>query len=603
MSQAKQQATEQASLENKQGLAEMFADFMVKMAGGDTHDLLYQTAFSLSKHDEQGHVCLNLKHLAQKPWHDGSGFAPDMETWRTFLLQTPCVVDAGDNAPMILDGDLLYFQRFWSAEKHVADALLTRLKKPINLDERGLKEGLTRLFAKNTLKNNEKMDWQKIAAALAVRQRFSVISGGPGTGKTTSLVKVLALLLEQNEDMRIRLAAPTGKAAARMMASIRSAKQNISTDDTIRRCIPEEAATLHRLLGFSPRGYRHHHDNPLLLDCLVIDEASMIDLPIMARVLDAIPQDARLILLGDRDQLSSVDAGNILGDITGHGQAHAYSPDMAQKLANDSQSNIKYIPHQASASPIQDSIALLHDSYRFTGPIADLATAVNQGDDVSVFQILQSDSSMKDSTCVHWQADSDLNVILEAAAKHYKKYLQCTDVQEALACFETCRILCAVRQGNEGVETINRLMQQHLLGDMEAGKAVHGMPIMILHNHHELGLFNGDTGLLWNIDGSLQACFFDVSGEARFFPLYSLPHYEPCWAMTVHKSQGSEFEHVFLILPSQEGSHHILGRELFYTAITRSKQSFHLHASAENIRTSVKQRILRTTGLKKRLGW
>jgi len=399
-------------------------------------------------------------------------------------------------------------------------------------------------------------------------------------------------------DMRIRLAAPTGKAAARMMDAIREAKPYIKTSDAIRQRIPEEATTLHRLLGFSPRGYRHHQGNPILLDCLVIDEASMVDLPMMARVLDALPPQARIILLGDRDQLSSVDAGNVLGDITGHGNMLAYSPNMAKTLAHDTDTDIKHIPQQAEAVCIQDGIALLRKSYRFSGAIAALAQHINQGNAQKVLTILHEPSDI-----LHWNAEGELNAMLEMAAEQYKKYLSCDDVQKALESFESCRVLCAVRQGNEGVEAINREMQQRLLGDMEAGKAVHGMPIMIRNNHYDLGLFNGDTGLIWKLDGRLQACFFDVSGEVRFFPMHSLPHYEPCWAMTVHKSQGSEFEHVFLILPSQEGEHHVLSRELFYTAITRSKKAFYLHGRAETIVAAVKHRVQRNTGLANRLGW
>jgi len=580
-------------------LAKMFADFMVEMAGEGKHDVLYRTAFALSKHYEQGHVCLNLKEVVEKSWHDGSGFAPDMATWRASLLQTPCVAEAGEHAPMILDGDLLYLQRFWFDESQVAKALLDRLENPVTIDEKALQAGLKRLFSDNHKKlQKDEVDWQKIAAALAVQQRFAVISGGPGTGKTTSLVKVLALLLEQHADMRIRLAAPTGKAAARMMDAIRAAKSKIATDESIRQRIPEQASTLHRLLGFSPRGYRHHQDNPVLLDCLVIDEASMVDLPMMARVLDALPKQARLILLGDRDQLSSVDAGNVLGDITGHGQSLAYSPSMARTLAQYTDTDIKHIPQQSESSCIQDGIALLRKSYRFSGEIGALAQHINKGNVKEVMQLLQDPSK-----ALHWNAEGELNSILEVAAKQYKHYLACESAKEALESFESCRVLCAVRQGNEGVQSINREMQQRLLGDMKVGQAVHGMPIMILNNHYELSLFNGDIGLIWKTADGLQACFPDISGDVRTLPIAILPDYEPCWAMTVHKSQGSEFNDVFLILPVQEGEHHVLSRELFYTAITRSKKSFHLHGRAESIQAAVKHRIQRSTGLAKRLGW
>ncbi len=591
-------------------LSSMFADFMLEHAADCEHpDILKRTAAWLSSVCEQGDSCLDIKKHAQSHWHDGEGQTPSFKQWAEILLSAHCVGKENSHAPMILDGHLLYLYRFWNDEQQVAEGIRQRLGTPISDDSATQHDALSRLFP-NT---SDAADWQKVAAALVLRQRFAVISGGPGTGKTTSLVKVLALLLEQKADMHICLAAPTGKAAARMMDSIRHAKQAtgeraLNTSDSVLHAIPEEATTLHRLLGFSPRGYRHHNKNPLMLDCLVIDEASMVDLPMMARILDALPKDARLILLGDRDQLSSVEAGNVLGDITGLGQEIVYPPEDVAQLAawtGYDATALSPVTQQASqhAPAIARSIALLRTSHRFHDQqgIGSLAYHVNQRNTQQALRILQHDESGE----LTWNPNAELSETLQQIVHYYRDYLQKTNIHDALIALEQCRVLCAVRQGAWGVERINQAIQELLLPDSNpTNNAIHGMPIMIRRNHYDLKLFNGDTGLIWTIDGKLCACFQDSqqANGVRTLPLHLLTHYDLCWAMTVHQSQGSEFERVFLILPEQT-SHHMLNKELMYTAITRARSAFHLHAAHITIQNSIAQRLQRSSGLAERLEW
>jgi len=600
-------------------LAQMFADFMRDMAGDGNHEILYRTALLLSEAYEMGDVCLDLQALSNTPWLHHAGFMPHADTWRETLLQTSCVAKVGGNAPMILDGFALYLYRFWCDEQYVADAILKRMDAPMELDKACLEAGLARLFPKHhdnihaqtkgeNSAQNTSVDWQEIAAALVITQRFSVISGGPGTGKTTSLVKILALLLEQNPAMRIRLAAPTGKAAARMMASIRHAKAQLSMDDEIRQCIPEDASTLHRLLGFSPRGYRHGKDNPILLDCLVVDEASMIDLSMMARLLAALPEDAQLILLGDRDQLSSVDAGNVLGDITGHtsksGHDIVYNKATTETLAKLTHTELSTLPTPNENTPrIAHSIALLRTSYRFNkhSAIGTLASSVNASDGKQAWQILQD--AEHPSVCAYMQ--DELSQSLNQAVSRYATYLQQTEVNQALKQLDESRILCALRQGQWGVDGINqeihrRLVEKH---GLSGNKDAHGTPIIIRSNDYELQLFNGDVGLIWRNDDALQAVFANMDGSTRSFSVHLLPAHEPCWAMTVHQSQGSEFEHVLLILPPDEINHAVLSKALFYTAITRAKASFQVCGSKACIKLAINTHVSRNTGLAKRLGW
>jgi len=577
-------------------LAKQFARFMAEQAGLKTDSLLARTAAWLVDVHAQGGVCLNLKQLAETPWPNRQETTPALEDWKAQLLATHCVGNPNGHAPLIVDGDLLYLSRLWHDEDTVARAILTRLEIVLPVDDVQLQQGLQRLFA---IPEPYQTDWQKVAVALAVSRCFAVISGGPGTGKTRSLLSVLALLLEQDPRMCIRLAAPTGKAAARMMEAIRRAKSTIHTDAATRDRIPEQASTLHRLLGYTPRGWRHDAHNPLMLDCLVIDEASMVDLPMMARLLRTLPATSRLILLGDRDQLASVEAGNVLGDITGHGHAIAYDQSTVDRL---SQLSGETIPSSMVATPpaIANSIALLRKSYRFSADsaIGRLAHHVNNGAVTKSLQCLEDASG----NALTWWQDASCHTIVEQAVRYYLPYLQQNDVTAALALFEQFRVLSALRQGERGVAGINQAIAYALYNHGVAPNG-HGTPILITANHYDLSLFNGDTGLLWlDDDGVLRAYFRQGDNPLRTIPAALLPLYEPAWTMTVHQSQGSEFDRVLMVLP-ESGGEAVLTRELLYTAITRTRNHFILGGSANTIRRAVARTVQRSTGLASRLQW
>ncbi len=576
----------------------LFADFIAREAGVPRDDLLPRTASWLCVRHEAGDVCLDLAELAGSPWPDNVGVAPPLDSWRAALLETPCVVEPGGEAPLVLDGSRLYLYRLWRDEVRVAEGIRARLTGSVALDEARLRSGLRRLFP-----DGHGVDWQKIAVALAVARRFAVISGGPGTGKTTSLARVLCLLLEQQPEMRIRLAAPTGKAAARMMESLRQATERFAAlPDAMRARIPQRAMTLHRLLGYGPGGFRHDGDNPLPLDCLVVDEASMIDLPMMARLLEALPSSARLILLGDRDQLASVEAGSVLGDITGHGRGIAYRLAWAQRLAAWTESEATALPQDAAAPEISDAVALLRTSHRFRAdsPIGRLARAVNEGDGEEVCALLAA----ADGEVLRWVEAAGRMLAVDAAVAWSQALLRHDCAADALELLTRFRVLCAVRYGPHGVVEVNRAVAARLTEDSAPGLPVgHGTPIMVTANDDELGLFNGDVGLLWaDGDGDgLRAWFVRVDGAPHAVPLPLLPAHEPCWAMTVHKSQGSEFDRVALLLPDEPNP--LLSRELLYTAITRTRTGLDLCAAEAVLRFAVSRQVRRGSGLAARLGW
>ena len=422
---------------------------------------------------------------------------------------------------------------------------------------------------------------QKDAVLAAASKPFSVISGGPGSGKTSTIVRILAVLLALDPECRIALAAPTGKAAARMMVSIRQRVDQIGLDTSTKFTIPDQATTIHRLLGYRRNGFSYNELHRLPLDCVVIDEASMIDLKLMYQLLSALPDQARLILLGDRDQLASVAAGNVLGDITGHGHSL-----------------------ESGTTAVANSVALLRNSYRFKrdSAISEIASLVNQGQSVAATDLLGSaDRGLL------WYAEESDQIHAEALAWIYNAYQPVFDSDtpaEALEIYETTRVLCATNQGYSGVESLNHRISSALLArnNLPETNLYSGLPIMITRNDHELGLYNGDTGILWQFEDGLRACFRGSAGEIRDLAINRLPEFTPAWASTVHKSQGSEFDSVLLILPSDPESG-VLSRELLYTAITRARQRFILHASNSVVVRTIENLTRRHSGLAYKLGW
>ena len=435
-------------------------------------------------------------------------------------------------------------------------------------------------------------------------RRFVVISGGPGTGKTTTVIKILALLLSQQPDLRIKLAAPTGKAAARLMQAIQSGKDDAIIDSSLKDLIPQQASTIHRLLGYSNNRFRHSASNPLALDCLVIDEASMLDLTLTYRILEALPAQARIILLGDRDQLASVAAGNVLGDITGHGHSIGYSASQRQALAAVLDCAEQDFPQIESTRPIADSVALLTHSFRFSqdSDIGLLANLINQGKAAAAVELLkQSNSGLSWQTAPEKSGQTSIpGWVMESLAM----VANSETILQALEEFERTRVLCAVHKGPYGVDQINRLITERLHPQVfSSTDNYHGKPILITANDYELNLFNGDTGLLWRDEnGELLACFRDEDNNIRSLPIYSLPRHVTAWAMTVHKSQGSEFESVFVILPDNEDSA-VATRELLYTGVTRARRKLLIQSSEKVFTAACAKLTRRRSGLAKKLGW
>lgn len=543
-----------------------------------------------------GDVCLPLARVAgRRPWAEFDFALPPPAELRVLLSGSVLVGAPGRFAPLILEGERLYLARYQAYEQRLAERLLALSAERPAVDEALLSESLARLFAFN----QQQPDWQRLAAAQAVRRRLAVISGGPGTGKTTTVVRLLAALLEQpgGERLAIGLAAPTGKAAARMAEAIRNAKADLPLADHLKALLPEEARTLHRLLGSrgdSP-AVRHDAARPLALDVLVVDEASMVDLALMAKLVDALPPQARLILLGDKDQLAAVEAGAVFAELC---EGRGFDAEAAAELQRITGQTV---PVETPRSALGDAVVLLSHSHRFAGDsgIGELARRINTGDAAGTLNLLREGRAD-----LAWQAEPSQAALLERLEQGYAPYLKAArrgDPAEAFAAFNAFRALTAQREGPWGVGGLNealeaRIKRRYSLAERE--RWYPGRAVMVRQNDYALGLFNGDIGLCLAGEHGLRVYFEGDEGFRAFAPA-RLPSHDSAFAMTVHKSQGSEFSEVLLALP--ESPSPLLTRALFYTGITRAKHKVEIWGLPARLAEAVNTRAERAAGLAQRL--
>ncbi|WP_281649156.1 exodeoxyribonuclease V subunit alpha [Parendozoicomonas sp. Alg238-R29] len=566
-----------------------------------------------------GHTCLNLKKadlfqlLGAARYADAIKACPPLEQWQEHLKGEPAIGDGKQSTPLVLDKSRLYLMRYWQYENVIAERFNSSKHTPLNssLSHEQVRQILERLFPEQSEQPSSQIDWQKVAATVAASHSLSVISGGPGTGKTTTVTRLLALLVElalaENPDRSpvIHLAAPTGKAAVRLTESIGSARWKLNCSKEVRYAINDQATTLHRLLGVIPgqAEFRHNGNNPLHLDVLVVDEASMIDASLMARLLEALPKESRLILLGDRDQLASVEAGSVLGDIC-KSIDQGYSHDQIKELkALTGYELMEFL--SGNGPSIRDSLCLLRKSYRFDerSGIGRLAKAVNSGNRQEVQSVCQE--QLNDLRLIH---TGDIqSQLMRAAVEGYRPYLEAiqkdSSAELVIEAFDQFQILCTLRDGKWGVTGLNEnirtaLAKAKLIPD--EGVWYHGRPVLITRNDPALELYNGDIGITFKRDDCrYRVAFPKPDGSVRFLLPSRLPEHETVFAMTVHKSQGSEFDQVAMVLP--ESPSLVLTRELLYTGITRAKTTLSLFSRPDILVSAVDRPIERITGLADRL--
>ena len=572
------------------------------------------------------HSCLDLSQY------------PNNELMQQLLIESNCVsqgqAEDEDPTPLVLEGNLLFLHKYYQYECRIAKRLLAKNKQLAVIDHSKLQYQLSQHFQFGMKKETEsqttsEIDWQLVAAYQALTNSLTIITGGPGTGKTTTVFKILSIWAElQAEEILpgdIRLAAPTGKAAMRLSesllrSSIDSSESSIKSHSGISPATvsAEKVVTIHRLLGYRPQdnSYRHNARNPLRAKLLIIDEASMLDLAMLDRLLAAIPTDCQLVLIGDPNQLPSVEAGNALMDLCRH--KTTYSNAFAQQVERDLGLTL---PHEESHHGLSNSICRLTQSHRFsdTAGIGRTAHAILNGE------------SIEANEDVVLNALPDLKENLSPLVKPLETYLNAITQQESqsvaqpeemLSLFESSQILCPVREGPLGVVAINNAIEQYIfekgqiLYDQQSkprswlntepmNHYYYGRPIMILRNDYNLALFNGDIGICV-LDDSKSAhgvAFRKPDGEIQIYPISRLPQHETCFAMTIHKAQGSEFNHVSLVLGSDltHSQENLMTRELLYTAITRSKKTVAIFSEPQSLQHTLRRRINRASGLSSRL--
>jgi exodeoxyribonuclease V alpha subunit len=508
--------------------------------------------------------------LTALPW-------PPADAWLE-RLQASGLVTVGENGPadrpLRLVDTALYLDRYWREERQVAaDVIALRDGPPITVNEPLLTDGLTRLFQGDDPDNR-----QRAAAETAVRSRFAVVAGGPGTGKTTTVARILVLLIEQStEPPLVALAAPTGKASARLTEAVHEEAAKLDISEDIRtRLAALEASTLHRLLGWRPgthSRFRHDRTNRLPHDVVIVDETSMVSLSLMARLVESVRPEARLILVGDPGQLTSIEAGAVLGDIVG-----------------------------TEAAP---GIVVLNRVHRFGGAIARVAEAIRHGDADATIEALDDVTWIPVDPATP-ESQAALAPVRDGAIECFRVVTEAAhagEAAEAIAALGAFRVLCAHRQGPYGVTSWTSRIETWLAEALDAfapdGDWYPGRPLLVTENDYGLGLYNGDTGVvIAGDDGHLTAAF-ERRGEVAEFSPTRLAAVDTVYAMTVHKSQGSQFDTAAVLLPDVTSP--ILTRELLYTAVTRARRHLVLVGTEAAVRSAVERPVARASGLRWRL--
>lgn len=552
-------------------------------------------AYLLSKKISEGHICLHLDDL-QGQAEELPAYCANMVPG-TAPLETVALVakDGKDDQPFVLFRDRLYLQRYFRYETTFLRRIYQFLETEKVLEEERLKqleEHADLIKAQFPSASNTAPDWQLAAAITGVLNNFTIITGGPGTGKTTTVAKILNILYGIDPALKVVLAAPTGKAAARLAESLRNFK-----NEKFQSLSP---GTIHRLLKSKRDSPYFHHNasNPLNYDVVIVDECSMIDVALFAKLLDAIGPETRLILLGDKDQLASVEAGSFFGDLCqAQGAINLFRPQRIQVM-NKFGANLTQAHESADDKhPLFQHLVELRTSHRFSDDkgIGKFSKAIIRNDKTAILEFLQENA---DEQVVIDQVYS--KELFEQFIAGYEAFIKEPDTLNALKKMNALRVLCAVRQGEQGLYAVNKAIEKYL-HDKKLIRAnvefYENRPIILTRNYYEHNLFNGDTGIIRpDANGILMAWFEDGQGELKAVLPGYLTDAETVFAMTIHKSQGSEFNEVLVVLP-QTTEVAILTRELLYTAVTRARSKVYVQASEAVLLLAAQRFVERASGI------
>ncbi|MCG8572125.1 MAG: exodeoxyribonuclease V subunit alpha [Spirochaetes bacterium] len=576
-----------------------------------------------------GHLCLNLKNPQNIILNSYNQSIEKVMDWKDIQIKKPsewydklmhsvlCSQEEDKTSkPLVMDlqGNV-YLRRYYTYQSQLVQLILKKSKVKKQANEKDVQPIISRLFPLT-----DELDYQLIAAYSAAVNSFSVITGGPGTGKTATVVRILALLqelkfLQSNQYLKIMLTAPTGKAAMRLAESIIQQKQAterpLFCSQQIKDHIPEEAATIHRLLKYNPyweKRFQFDQSNPLDCDVLVVDETSMADIGLITQLLSAVPEHCQIILLGDKNQLTSIEAGSVFGDICVPELLNQFSADFAEQINQLYQKRL--ISNSQSDHYLQNIIIQLQKSYRYQSGTAiyELAKGIQQKEYLTEIRQRINGLSQQDEGSVYFYSCENLDhlkkIILKQFIGFYEELMLAHDPYTFFKLFSRFIVLCAYRKGIFGSDNLNRFIEKILQEKRlikQYSQWYPGRPVMITANNYQLGLFNGDIGItLFDPETKQLAVYFqDAQGNIKKFFPSRLPSAESVYAMTIHKSQGSEFDEVFLYYGDQVTS--ILTREILYTGITRAKKKVHISISEEVFNYAVSHAVDRVSGIKDKL--
>jgi exodeoxyribonuclease V alpha subunit len=654
-------------IDESSALADGFARRMAELAkslGADETGVLWaeRAAHAMSRATALGHVCMPLGALARR---DGASFSQVRDALLASGIACAVRTDSADLLPLVIDENgRLYLARYFDYERRLAQALVERASVArLEVSDETLtqhSERIARFFGPPA---DDDIDWQRVAALTALAGRLTIVSGGPGTGKTTTVVGVLACLLDSDPGLRIALAAPTGKAAQRMQEALIERADKLPPELAAR--LPRTSFTLQRLLGVqADGGFRHHRDNPLPYDVIVVDEASMIDVALAAHLLEAVAPTSRLVMLGDKDQLAAVEAGAVFAELSASPSfSSATVARMAAALSVDAKrfdvappkTKPEVKPEEPQLDlfaatpddddgyaalfdtwtepeaqteaepPLTDCVVWLARNYRFglDSDIGRLSIAIRDGNASAALAALDVTEAINEARDTHDAVLFDdahptlSDRVLTRLARGFAPYaealatlLDCEPATQAVEAqlfdaLNRFRILCATRKGPRGVEEVNtriaaKVRERAGITLAMGAQWFAGRPVIVTRNDYALGLFNGDIGIaLPGVDGALRVAFRMADGTLRYVSPAALPPHDTAFALTVHKSQGSEFEHAALVLPGTFVR--VLSRELVYTAITRARRRVEVFGSAEIFKQAVDAPTRRDSGLAARM--
>ena len=584
--------------DSQHSIHETFADYF-------DDPVVRKAAYLISKKLEEGHICLDLEDLNEEE-------KINLEKLKNspFVTTNP----SQNIQPLVLLNNKLYLQRFF----HYESQILKKIKILSNNNRKedrknaltGIKDFVLRIF--DNINHNEKIPWQMIGSLSAIINDFMIITGGPGTGKTTTIAKFLSILLKISPDISIAIAAPTGKAAARMNESLLNAGES---DKNIPEKIKEKlkklsASTIHRLLEGNYKGthFKYNENNKLQYDVIIVDESSMIDVALMAKLFDAVKEDAKLILLGDKNQLASVEAGSIFGDLCNVPETpnllNAVDVDFFNKFITGKRIDVDFI--SSSENILSGKIIELQHSYRFDknediGKFSSLVISGNTDKSLLIEPFKDNSNKAQFVKISDNYRDAQFNKLL----KYYEQYAKEEDIEKAFEKLKKVMILCAVREGEYGFKAYNKIVEDYLKskGLIFPERTFYDkQPVLITANDYTLNIFNGDIGIIRQDKktGQKRIYFQEENGMIKDFPVVNINSFQTVYAMTIHKSQGSEYDNVVIVIPDDD-NHKILSRELLYTAVTRARKNVLILGNDNSIIQSVKRKINRISGIRERM--